>query len=192
VFVKDVRPGPLSGISAMLAEFQGTLFFAADAGTHGLELWRSDGTEEGTVLVQDIAPGPARSDVRAAVLVGNRLYFAADDGLTGLELWTGRAAVLADQPERAIRDLRDEAEALGLPSGIEKRLTAKLEAAADALARREDRAAAIHLLEAFLGDARRLSPATVSEPARASLIEFAEDIVNLLDGETLPFSPFGP
>ena len=34
-----------------------TLFFAANDGVHGTELWKSDGTEAGTVLVKDINPG---------------------------------------------------------------------------------------------------------------------------------------
>ena len=42
-----------------LGDVGGTLFFTADDGIHGRELWTSDGTEEGTVLVKDIDPGPA-------------------------------------------------------------------------------------------------------------------------------------
>ena len=37
----------------------GTLFFIADDGADGMELWKSDGTAAGTVLVKDISPGSA-------------------------------------------------------------------------------------------------------------------------------------
>ena len=35
----------------------GTLFFTANDGSGGTELWKSDGTAAGTVLVKDICPG---------------------------------------------------------------------------------------------------------------------------------------
>jgi ELWxxDGT repeat protein len=37
--------------------FNGALYFQAGDGTHGRELWRTDGTTAGTALVKDINPG---------------------------------------------------------------------------------------------------------------------------------------
>ncbi|HEV8605325.1 MAG TPA: ELWxxDGT repeat protein, partial [Tepidisphaeraceae bacterium] len=63
------------------------VFFAANDGTHGIELWVSDGTDGGTYLVNDINPGPADSGPRYFGDVNGIAYFAADDGLHGFELW---------------------------------------------------------------------------------------------------------
>ena len=35
----------------------GTLYFSANDNAHGQELWKSDGTAAGTVMVKDINPG---------------------------------------------------------------------------------------------------------------------------------------
>jgi ELWxxDGT repeat protein len=63
------------------------VFFAADHPTLGRELWWSDGTSEGTVLVKDINPGIGRSDVRGITNFDGTLFFSADDGTRGRELW---------------------------------------------------------------------------------------------------------
>ena len=49
-----------------LADVGRTLFFTADDGIHGRELWKSDGTKAGTVLVKDIHPGDATAAARPA------------------------------------------------------------------------------------------------------------------------------
>ena len=53
----------------------------------GTELWRTDGTEGGTVLVKDIQPGFGSSDPLRLTAAGNVLYFAAVTMDQGRELW---------------------------------------------------------------------------------------------------------
>jgi ELWxxDGT repeat protein len=56
---------------------------------HGAELWKSDGSEAGTVLVKDIKPGAEGSTHLDSLMgvVHGVLYFIADDGVHGVELW---------------------------------------------------------------------------------------------------------
>src|SRR5262249_23261286 len=85
--LKDINPGMPGAAPAELTAVGGTLFFAADDGTRGRELWKSDGTPAGTTLVADIRPGAAGSDPQGLIDVGGTLFFAADDGTSGVELW---------------------------------------------------------------------------------------------------------
>ncbi|MBI5507067.1 MAG: hypothetical protein HY899_19950 [Deltaproteobacteria bacterium] len=92
VLVKDLTPGPVGGFAYPFDEpeftnVDGTLFFVAGDAAHGRELWKSDGTEGGTVMVKDIRPGPAGSSVVGLTRADHTLFFSADDGMHGSELW---------------------------------------------------------------------------------------------------------
>jgi ELWxxDGT repeat protein len=62
------------------------LYFTADDGIHGKELWRTDGTT--LSLVRDLSPGTVSSDPGELTAAGGRLWFSADDGVHGRELWS--------------------------------------------------------------------------------------------------------
>ena len=85
-----------SPISAVNFSFDGnyfmrgineTLYFSTYTLEFGYELWKSDGTDEGTMLVKDINPGPESADIDQLTVLNGVLYFQADDGVHGYELW---------------------------------------------------------------------------------------------------------
>ena len=91
----SVCPGSCFPIGpSLVTDLGGIAIFAGDGGIGGRELWRSDGTVDGTRLVKDILPGPDGSmwlggfmDPGAAASNGAFLLFTADDGIHGSELW---------------------------------------------------------------------------------------------------------
>jgi ELWxxDGT repeat protein len=91
VLVKDINPGSSSSLGHFdfreMRAVGGTLFFTANDGVHGSELWKTDGTSKGTVLVKDIHPGSASPNISDMAEVEGLLYFIAEDGVHGRELW---------------------------------------------------------------------------------------------------------
>jgi len=90
--VADINPGitnsfPNDSNPNNLANVNGTLFFAADDGVHGNELWASDGTTAGTRLFKDIELLGASSGPYSMTNFNGQIYFVADDGVHGTELW---------------------------------------------------------------------------------------------------------
>jgi ELWxxDGT repeat protein len=94
ILVKDINPGAASSIPSAVNLPRGfetannAIFFLANDGIHGFELWKSDGTETGTVLVADINSNAADSSVPTHIRnVGGTLFFGANDGMHDFELW---------------------------------------------------------------------------------------------------------
>lgn len=61
--------------------------YTSSSDTAGIELWKTDGTTSGTMLVRDINPGTANSSPAFLTNVNGTLYFSASDGTRGDELW---------------------------------------------------------------------------------------------------------
>jgi ELWxxDGT repeat protein len=91
--VADINVGSPLAISGPgsnptnLTNVNGTLYFTATNGTSGIELWKSDGTADGTSLVKDIRAGAAGSNPQQLTAVGDIVYFTADDGPSERKLW---------------------------------------------------------------------------------------------------------
>ncbi|PTL82846.1 hypothetical protein DAT35_16885 [Vitiosangium sp. GDMCC 1.1324] len=118
VLMKDIAPGATGSEPRELVHGNGVLFFTADDGAHGRELWKSSGTGgAGTFLVADVRPGPLGSEPHALTVVGDRVFFIADDGVDGQQLW------VSDGTARGTRQLtRLHPDLLGIyPSLIDYR-----------------------------------------------------------------------
>lgn len=64
-----------------------TVYFFADDGTHGWEIWRTDGSPDGTRLAVDVNPGPASFNAGAMCGFRGRLYFNGFDADGRKGLW---------------------------------------------------------------------------------------------------------
>src|SRR5262245_36420301 len=71
---------------SVLTNVNGTVYFTANDGVHGRELWKSDGTAAGTVLVKDIHFGSVDPGAFNLTNVNGTLFFAGSNDVNGTEL----------------------------------------------------------------------------------------------------------
>ncbi len=91
VRVKDINEGPtdaffFSSLADALVH-NNLMYFKANDGVHGEELWVSDGTAAGTTLLKDINPGSGTVPPSTYTPYNGDVFFLADDGVHGRELW---------------------------------------------------------------------------------------------------------
>jgi len=116
--VKDIWPGDDSNADLLMAAGN-IVYFQADDGVHGRELWRTDGTEEGTLMVVDALAGPKWANPEPIGAVGNVMYFDDKDSVHGHELWrttgdgTGAKLVKDITPGKTSTDFGEESIAYG-------------------------------------------------------------------------------
>jgi ELWxxDGT repeat protein len=80
--VKDLRMGPADSAINALQECRGTLLFFANDGKSGNELWRSDGTSQGTLLLKEIVDGVAGTVGGGGKNLGGVYYFTQTERLS--------------------------------------------------------------------------------------------------------------
>ena len=66
----------------------GSVLFAASDTVNGYELWTTDLSPGGTVLLKELSPGKADGFPNKFSVVGSRAFFDAGDGVHGRELWS--------------------------------------------------------------------------------------------------------
>jgi len=85
--VKDIHATGSSSPNH-ITSIRDTVYFWADDGALDHELWKTDGTAEGTVLVKDICPDGVLPTLGGPfVEMSGMAYFGACDGVHGAELW---------------------------------------------------------------------------------------------------------
>jgi ELWxxDGT repeat protein len=105
--VKDIIEGPAQ--SSMPGNYDifstgNYLLLRIPTTAEGLELWKSDGTAGGTVLLKDINPGSASSQPGNFYLYNNMVLFTATHAQYGKEIWRTDGT---EQGTQLVKDIRE-------------------------------------------------------------------------------------
>lgn len=97
ILLKDIYPGVVpSGFNAGMpynsnpdnfTSANGIVYFAASGGSETHEVWKTDGTVTGTMIVQDVYSGIQGYTLTNFITLNGDLYFTVYAGASGNELW---------------------------------------------------------------------------------------------------------
>jgi ELWxxDGT repeat protein len=116
--IKDIFPPDIFGAnssSPLNYSFEnGLMYFAASDAIHGRELWLTDGTESGTILVADFVPGTGSGNPGIVNVVGERRVVSVTTDEFGEELWRleGRRILAALTETNSALQLSDKLRAV--------------------------------------------------------------------------------
>jgi LPXTG-site transpeptidase (sortase) family protein len=85
--VDDINVGDEDGNPAAIGYVGWTMFFSADDGDTGIELWKSEPPYAYATQIEDINIGDDDSEPTSLGKFGTTLFFTADDGIHGEEVW---------------------------------------------------------------------------------------------------------
>ncbi len=83
----DINQLGVSALVDSVIEYNNEAIFVANDGQTGSELWKSDGTEQGTVLIADLLPGPEGSQPENLTIVNGEVFFTALDADDEFDIW---------------------------------------------------------------------------------------------------------
>ena len=91
--VKNIAAGSTGSSATQLINNNGVVFFRATNVTNGFELWKSDGTDAGTVMVKELYNSNNNGMVNTAMAVLNGfVYFAGQTSASGYRPLTSPTA----------------------------------------------------------------------------------------------------
>ena len=111
--VLDINPGSFDSNPRDLTRAGNLVYFTAEDGVRGRELWAYDGNNAS--LVRDIMPGGVGSDPSNLTAVGNRIFFSAYTDSNNRELWTSDGTVTGT---RLVKDIYAGAVESSMPSNF--------------------------------------------------------------------------
>lgn len=93
ILVKDINTLPAGQSSTEVCECAGYAYFTA-SNELGTELWRTNGTPDGTTMVKEILPGyGSGAGTSGFACINGILLFGASDGTHGFELWKSNGTI---------------------------------------------------------------------------------------------------